>query len=101
MVSVMAVARAASTALPPFSSIRSPAWAASGWEVATTLRAKTGILWEGYGNCHEVVMVVTSNSTEYYLIFNTENTKAQQLYFLKSIFNNILSLSGASARLYN
>ena len=37
----------ASTALPPLSSIRKPAWAARGWEVATTLRAKTGILCEG------------------------------------------------------
>ncbi len=37
-----AVAIAASTALPPCCSIRSPAWAASGCEVETTLRAKTG-----------------------------------------------------------
>ncbi len=42
-VRAMAAARAASTALPPARSIRSPAWAARGWEVATTLRAMTGI----------------------------------------------------------
>jgi hypothetical protein len=40
--SVIAAASAASTALPPFSSIWSPACAASGWEAATTLRPITG-----------------------------------------------------------
>jgi hypothetical protein len=40
--SVIAAAIAASTALPPFSSIRKPACAASGCEVATTLRPITG-----------------------------------------------------------
>ena len=38
-----AAAMAASTALPPFHSIRSPACAASGCEVETTLRANTGM----------------------------------------------------------
>ena len=42
MVSVMAVAMAASTALPPSASIRRPAWAASGCDVHTTLAARTG-----------------------------------------------------------
>jgi len=42
IVSVMAVASAASTALPPFCSMRKPAWAPRGCEVATTLRAKSG-----------------------------------------------------------
>jgi hypothetical protein len=37
-----AVAMAASTALPPAASMRSPACAASGCEVETTLRAKMG-----------------------------------------------------------
>ena len=37
-----AAAIAASTALPPCCSMRSPAWAASGCEVETMLRAKTG-----------------------------------------------------------
>ena len=37
-----AVATAASTALPPAASMRSPACAASGCEVETMLRAKTG-----------------------------------------------------------
>jgi hypothetical protein len=45
-VSVIAVASAASTALPPFISMERPACAASGWEVATTLRASTGMRWE-------------------------------------------------------
>ena len=44
-----AVAIAASTALPPAASMRRPACAASGCEVATTLRAKTGARWVGYG----------------------------------------------------
>ena len=42
-VSVMAAPSAASTALPPASSMRSPACAASGWLVVTTLRASTGL----------------------------------------------------------
>ena len=42
-VSVMAAAMAASTALPPANSMRSPAWAASGCDVATALRASTGL----------------------------------------------------------
>jgi len=42
-VSAMAVARAASTALPPFISICKPAWAARGCDVATTFCANTGI----------------------------------------------------------
>ena len=40
--SVMAVARAASTALPPSASMARPACAASGCEVQTTFRASTG-----------------------------------------------------------
>ncbi len=42
-VRVIAVAMAASTALPPSASIRRPAWAASGWDVHTTLAARTGL----------------------------------------------------------
>ena len=43
-VRAMAVASAASTALPPCWSIERPAWAASGWLVATTpLTAITGL----------------------------------------------------------
>ena len=42
-VSVIAVARIASTALPPAASICSPACAASGWEVATTFCASSGL----------------------------------------------------------
>ena len=42
-VSVIAVARIASTALPPAASICKPACAASGWVVATTLAASTGL----------------------------------------------------------
>ena len=45
-VSAMAVAMALSTALPPASSMRSPACAASGWLVATALAASTGIFRE-------------------------------------------------------
>ena len=41
-VSVMAVASAASTALPPRASMAMPACVASGCDVATALRAKTG-----------------------------------------------------------
>src|SRR4051812_10415217 len=44
-----AAAMAASTALPPFHMIRRPACAASGCEVETTLRAKTGTRVVGYG----------------------------------------------------
>ena len=43
IVSVAAAAIAASTALPPCARMRSPACAASGCEVATTLRAMTGM----------------------------------------------------------
>ena len=47
-VRAMAVASAASTALPPARSTSSPAWAASGWLVATApLVAKTGSRREG------------------------------------------------------
>src|SRR3954454_6667261 len=46
-----AVATAASAALPPSRNTCNPAWAAKGWDVATTFRAKTGIRWEGYGKC--------------------------------------------------
>ena len=46
-VSVIAVARIASTALPPAASICKPACAASGCDVATTLRANTGL--RGHG----------------------------------------------------
>src|SRR6185503_8598592 len=42
-VSEIAVASTASTAEPPFSNMRNPACAASGWEVATQLRASTGM----------------------------------------------------------
>ena len=42
MVITAAAATAASTALPPCCNIRSPAWAANGCEVDTTLRANTG-----------------------------------------------------------
>src|SRR4051812_41006381 len=45
-----AVATAASTALPPWRRTCKPAWAASGWVVATQLRANTGERREGYGN---------------------------------------------------
>jgi hypothetical protein len=41
-VSVIAAASAASTALPPASSMERPACAASGCEVLTTLRPSTG-----------------------------------------------------------
>ena len=49
MVMAAAAAMAASTALPPFHSMRRPAWAASGCEVETALRAKTGMRVVGYG----------------------------------------------------
>ena len=42
-----AAAMAASTALPPLSSMRNPACAASGCEVDTTLRANSGMRTEG------------------------------------------------------
>ena len=42
-VRAMAAARAASTALPPASSMRKPAWAASGCEVETMLRPITAL----------------------------------------------------------
>jgi len=46
-VSVIAVASTASTAIPPLSSIRNPACAASGCDVATALGASIGLRWEG------------------------------------------------------
>ena len=46
-VSAIAVASAASTALPPRWSIAMPACAASGCDVATTLRARIGWRREG------------------------------------------------------
>jgi len=45
MVMAAAVAMAASTALPPLRSMCSPACAASGCEVETTLRPKIGRRW--------------------------------------------------------
>ena len=63
-VSAMAVARAASTALPPLSSMRRPACAASGCDVATTLAASTGMRWEAYGKSQvKRVMVGGYSST--------------------------------------
>src|ERR1700683_2566005 len=53
----IAAPRAASTALPPCSSMRSPACAASGWLVATTLRASTGMRWEGYGKRQSIEFI--------------------------------------------
>src|SRR6185436_5949120 len=50
-VSVMAVARIASTALPPSASICRPACAASGWVVDTTFAASTGLRGQAYGFC--------------------------------------------------
>src|SRR3954466_10460284 len=49
MAMAAAAATAASTALPPFHSMRRPACAASGWEVETALRANTGMRVLGYG----------------------------------------------------
>jgi hypothetical protein len=46
-VSAIAHASAASIAFPPASIIRKPAWAASGCDVATTLRASTGCRRDG------------------------------------------------------
>ena len=46
-VRAMAVAITASTALPPFNSMRRPACAASGCEVDTQLRARIGMRCEG------------------------------------------------------
>ena len=51
-VNAIAEAKAASTAFPPRSIILSPACAANGLDVATALRANTGILREGYGKSH-------------------------------------------------
>jgi hypothetical protein len=47
IVSAIAVASAASTALPPRTSVAMPACTASGCEVATTLRARIGWRREG------------------------------------------------------
>src|SRR4029450_5383339 len=46
----IAVASAASPALPPLASIAMPACVASGCDVATTLRANTGCRRDGYGS---------------------------------------------------
>ena len=47
MVIAAAAAMAASIALPPRASMRKPACAAKGCEVATTFLAKTGMRWDG------------------------------------------------------
>ena len=52
-VSVTAVATIASTALPPSAITCSPACAAKGCDVATTLRASTGLRGHAYGSCQE------------------------------------------------
>src|SRR5262245_16569659 len=46
-VSAIAAASAASTAFPPLYNMLNPAWAASGCDVATALRARIGIRWDG------------------------------------------------------
>jgi hypothetical protein len=51
--SVIAVATAGSTALPPSVSIARPDCAASGCDVQTTFWARTGFLGQAYGNCQE------------------------------------------------
>src|SRR3954469_10089423 len=51
--SVIAVARIASTAVPPSASICRPACAASGCVVETVLAARTGLRGQAYGFCHE------------------------------------------------
>ena len=48
-VRVIAAASAASTALPPASSMRNPACAARGWEAATTFWPMTGMRPDRYG----------------------------------------------------
>ncbi|MNV46459.1 hypothetical protein D3C71_1382920 [compost metagenome] len=57
---VAAAAMAASTALPPLSSMRRPAWAASGCDVDTTLRANSGMRTEGYGLAQSKVFMCLS-----------------------------------------
>src|SRR3954453_10740457 len=52
-VSVIAVARIASTALPPSAIICSPACAASGCDVATTFAASRGLRGHAYGRSQE------------------------------------------------
>ena len=59
-VSVIAGATAASTALPPSASIDRPACAASGCDVHTTLRAKTGFLGQVYGRFQENAAVISA-----------------------------------------
>src|SRR5205814_6615338 len=58
-----AAATAASTALPPWRSIASPACAASGCDVATTLRANSGLRVVGYGLVHENCIGVSLHLT--------------------------------------
>jgi hypothetical protein len=58
-VSAIAVARAASTALPPSARIPRPACAASGCDVATTLRASTGLRGHAYGCSQENGALIT------------------------------------------
>lgn len=57
-VSVIAAARAASTALPPSASIAKPACAAGGCDVRTKLRARTGVLGHAYGCFQENAAVM-------------------------------------------
>src|SRR5690606_3954142 len=57
-VRVAAAARAASTALPPLASMESPAWAASGREVASMLRARTGRRGAPSGMAYERCLVI-------------------------------------------
>ena len=56
-VRVIAVARIASTALPPSASICRPACAASGCEVETTFCASNGLRGHAYGLVHEKLVI--------------------------------------------
>ncbi len=58
-VRVIAVASAASTALPPCFSACNPAWAANGCDVATTFSASTGIRCDRYGSFQLKVIFIS------------------------------------------
>ncbi len=63
IVRVMAVAMAASTALPPCASIPRPAWAASGCDVHTTFSATMGLRGQAYGKVQSKGAVTTASVT--------------------------------------
>ncbi len=74
IVMTAAAATAASAALPPACMTRNPAWAASGWLVATMLRAKTGVRTVGYGLFQSNVMAACIDAWGFVVVYTVGRT---------------------------